>query len=454
MGERLTIHPNGAPALIGSRSTVSYERLCSLASGTATRLKAQGIVATDRVGLRCEDHIAAIVAMLALWQLGAVAVPISSRFTPSQVDRVRTLTGARAWLDDDALCNGLLAEGNPSPIDISLDRSGTILFTSGTTGEPRPVVHPLSAHYFSARGANKNMPLHADSRWLLSLPLYHVGGLGILWRCLVSGAGVAVPDPACSLGDALAIVRPTHLSLVYTQLVTLLSGKESRLDGLTLLLGGGPIPAHVAAQAVSRGATVSTSYGLTEAASQVTATSPTDPIERLHSSGCTLPYRELCLDSAGQIHVRGKTMFASRLDSSGKASPVSSDQWHATGDLGSIDADGYLSVHGRQDRMFVSGGENIFPEEIERLLEEHPAVSRAVVVDIPDRTWGARPAAFVQFAVGSHASWRELAEFATERVEKFKTPRLFLDLDPSWLGPLGKPDLAVLKSVAEKAAAD
>src|SRR5918997_356866 len=172
------------------------------------------------------------------------------------------------------------------PLHLALDLPATIVFTSGSAGEAKAALHTFGNHYFSAVGSNANIALAPGDRWLHSLPIYHVGGLSILFRCLLAGAAIALPEPDAQLGRSISQRRASHVSLVSTQLSRLLGDGDADLSGLeAVLMGGGPIPPSLVEEALSRGLPLHTSYGLTEMASQVTTTPPGASREELRTAG-------------------------------------------------------------------------------------------------------------------------------------------------------------------------
>lgn len=318
-------------------------------------------------------------------------------------------------------------------IRLPLDRGTTIVFTSGSTGRPKAALHTFGNHYYSALGSGANIALSGNDRWLLSLPLYHVGGLSIVFRCLLAGATITIPEPGMRLGRSIAGLEATHVSLVATQLRRLL---EERVDlgGLkTILLGGGPVPDSLVEEAVSRNLPVHTSYGLTEMASQVTTTPPGASSAVLRTAGRILPHRDLSISEEGEVLVRGETLFAGYVEGAELELPTDEAGWFHTGDLGHLDREGYLRIKGRKDNLFVSGGENIQPEEIEDSLARLEGVERAVVVPVPDAEFGERPVAFVLPADDS-VGLDGLASTLEEELPRFKIPVAFYewpeDADP------------------------
>nr|MBA3637439.1 AMP-binding protein [Rubrobacteraceae bacterium] len=268
---------------------------------------------------------------------------------------------------------------------------------------------------------NANIALRSGDRWLHSLPLYHVGGLSILFRCLLAGATVALPQHETPLGEAIAGLGATHVSLVSTQLSRLLRGAADLTALEAVLMGGGPVPHSLVDAAFSRGLPVHTSYGLTEMASQVTTTPPGASLEELRTAGRVLPNREVSISVRGEILVRGETLFAGYVEGGGLDRPLDAGRWFHTGDLGELDESGYLRVRGRLDNLFISGGENVQPEEIEEALCRLEGVDEAVVVPVPDEEFGARPVAFVRTDGGVRDLSRELEPV----LPQFKIPISF-----------------------------
>jgi len=396
-------------ALIGARGVTSYEELDRLVSAAAVRLGE--LEAGSRVALYLQRDERYVALLLALIRAGHVACPLSDRVPSRGVAPLLERAACSALISDDeellrtAGANllrpkpeDLLREGQQfaEPADIPLGRPATIIFTSGSTGVPKAALHTFGNHYHSALGSNANIALMPGDRWLHSLPLYHVGGLSILFRCLLAGATVALPQQGTPPGEAIAGFGATHVSLVSTQLLRLLREDANRGGLEAVLMGGGPIPASLVDEAVARGLPVHTSYGLTEMASQVTTTPPGVSLEELRTAGRVLPHREVAISGSGEILVRGQTLFAGYVEGERLNRPLDAEGWFHTGDLGELDDNIYLRVRGRMDNLFVSGGENVQPEEIEEALYRLEGIEEAVVVPVPDEEFGARPVAFIR----------------------------------------------------------
>lgn len=448
---------------MGAGWSMSYGELDGRVSAAAGRLEERGVAPGTRVALYLPKSVGYLVLLLALVRAGAVACPVSTRVPAGGVGPLLQRAGCLALISADGRTfdatdeidvlnpEALLAEGvkdqkTSEPARIPAGRPATVVFTSGSTGAPKAALHTFGNHYFSAAGSNANIAPAPGDRWLHSLPLYHVGGLSIIFRCLLSGAAIALPEPDASPGRSISELRATHVSLVSTQLLRLLDEVGADLSGLkAVLMGGGPIPPSLVDEALARGVPVHTSYGLTEMASQVTTTPPGASREELRTAGRALPHRQVLISEEGEILVRGATLFAGYLREGGPDLPLDDGGWFHTGDLGEMDAGGYLKVSGRRDNLFVSGGENVQPEEIEAALCRIEGIEEAVVVPVPDREFGARPVAFVRLTGGAGDPARALEPV----LPRFKIPIAFHD----WEGAGGmKPDRVALKERANRLA--
>ena len=431
----------GAPAIAGENATLTYGELDRRVAAAAEGIGELGLGAGGRVALYLPEDERYFVLLLALIRAGCVACPLSTRLPPRGVAPLLQTISCRALISSDEVLleatdagiqrlrpQSLLADEpaardrsrDSEPLHIALDRPATIVFTSGSAGEAKAALHTFGNHYYNALGSNANIALAPGDRWLHSLPLYHVGGLSILFRCLLAGATVALPEPGAPLGKAIAYAGATHVSLVSTQLLRLLREADLETRALkAILLGGGPIPASLLDEATARGLPIHTSYGLTEMASQVTATPPGASPRELSTSGRLLAHREISISEAGEILVRGETLFTGYVEGGAVDCPQDAEGWFHTGDLGELKADGYLRVWGRKDNLFISGGENLQPEEIEEALCRLEGVEEAVVVPIPDAEFGSRPVAFVRTAGGKLG---DLARALEPVLPHFKIP--------------------------------
>ncbi|HXZ85283.1 MAG TPA: o-succinylbenzoate--CoA ligase, partial [Myxococcota bacterium] len=331
-------------------------------------------------------------------------------------------------------------ERAPAPLltHTSLSATAAVVYTSGTTGTPKGAELSHGAFLWSAVGSAFHLGALPGDRWLACLPLQHVGGLAILYRAALSGAAVTVHerfDPA-RVADELERGGITLVSLVANMLERILDARGERPAPARLrcvLVGGGPCPPQLLARARALGFPIATTYGLTEAASQVA----TLPLERARvpgaASGRPLFCTELRIASPdgialppgaeGEIAVRGPTLMKGYLGRPDATAQALRDGWLYTGDVGRIDAAGDLVVLDRRSDLIVSGGENVYPAEVEAALREHPAIADAAVAGEPDAAFGARVTAWVVLRSGARASEQELVEFCRARLAGYKRPR-------------------------------
>ena len=277
----------------------------------------------------------------------------------------------------------------------------TSLLTSGSTGKPKIAQLTQENLYYSALGAVEYFGLNESDRFLLSLPYFHVGGLAIIWRSLLSGGTLVIPQTK-NLSNEIIREKITRVSLVPQQLT---QGDFPTVK--TVLLGGQAMPDDLGKYDLP----LYVSYGMTEMGSVIAAARWNRELV-----GEILPYRKVRIDD-GEIFVGGKTLFAGYL---GEEKP---GEWFATKDLGSISEKG-LQIFGRKDRLFISGGENIQPEEIEAAILSLPEIKRVRVISRKDKKYGERPIAFLDpFPVPN------LKKRLEGLLSRFKIPDAFFPLD-------------------------
>lgn len=447
-----------APAIVSWSETVGPGALEARVAVATGRLRSLGIRERARVGLWAENSVEWIVIALAVARAGAVLVPLNTRLADAEIDWQAARAGLRIVIAGDALAARAVSAGrlvslaewrtlpagdrDPFPGHDDPARDAAILFTSGTTGRPKGAVLTRGNQVASARASGAVLPLAPGDRWLASLPFFHVGGLGIVHRCLLSGACVVVPASfsADELGRSIEEQEVTHVSVVDATLRRILEARGARAlpDRVrAVVVGGGPVsPALLEAcpQALA-------SYGLTESCAMATLVRPGAPAAQRRTAGQALPGIDLRIAGDGVIELRGPIVMRGYLDDPQASAASLQDGWLRTGDLGELDADGCLRVLSRRDDLIISGGENVYPAEIEHALREHPDVADAVVIGVADATWGEVPLAVVQLR---GAGSPDLRAFLEPRLARYKLPRIaFTDEIPRLAN--GKPDRAALR---------
>ena len=402
-------------ALVADGSAVSYAELEAEATWVARRLAAYGVRRGATVALTTRAGREQVVLIHALMKLGAVVLPLSPRLSGAERRGVIDSVGPDVDLSDAA---GQLTQTEADLPLLGEHDLGDVhcrILTSGSSGPPRSVGLTYGNHLWSAVGSAFNIGVEPDDRWLCCLPLSHVSGLSIVLRSVIYGTTAVLEDgfDPERVAAALREDRITVLSLVATMLLRLLDADADLTGPRAILVGGGPVPADALEEALARGATVVQTYGLTEAASQVTTLAPDDARRKLGSAGRPLLTTHLRIRD-GEILVQGPTVAPGCADADG---------WLRTGDLGRIDDDGFLFVEGRIDDMIVSGGENVAPAEVEQVLLRHPEVTEAAVVGREDPEWQQAVTAVVVLRDGAGASADDLRRHCAGELAPHKVPK-------------------------------
>jgi len=439
LSQSLALSPVHQAALAFPQQTASklagqdirYSELSQRVIALGQQLRAAGIAEGEPLACIAVNNLEMICLYWACIDIGAIFFPISPRFPLAQIqgliDEHQIRYVWRAEISDLQNCSQLALDFNglsnelAQPIDVT--RPANVILTSGSSGFPKAAVHCLANHIANAEGARSLIALEQGDAWLLSLPLFHIGGLAILNRCALVGATVVMPDHALSLSQQIDQDKLTHLSLVPAQLSKLLADTSSKLKSIkALLLGGGAVSIDLLAQLKQRNIASYTSYGMTEMGSQIT----TGPALSDGSSGKLLPKRELKTED-DVIWVRGECLFMGYLTPEGIQAGVDQEGWFYTKDRGEWDENGNLHILGRVDNMFICGGENIQPEEIEAALKQHPQIDDAIVFAIPDAQFGNLPAAILRGSLTHHTESiaSELELLLADKIARFKRPRQY-----------------------------
>jgi O-succinylbenzoic acid--CoA ligase len=427
-------------ALIAPNRDYTFGELHTEVSGVAARAADLGVLEGEPVAVALPPGPGTAILLLGLAWSPAISFPVNPAFPADFLADRLDAAGARhlvapygaaatprlrerILLAPRTLLEGALPTLPPRP---DLHAPAAIILTSGTTGPPKAAALSIGNMVANARASNRNIPVEPGDRWLLPLPLYHIAGWGVLFRCMLGRAAAVIPGAGESIDQAIRKYGVTHVSLVAPQLYRLLQDPAgyAALRGLkAVLLGGSMIPSALIEQGLKLGLPLYTSYGMTETASQAATTAPGDTREHLHTSGRPLTPETLRIGPDGLIQVRGETLFLGYLQRGRIQPPAGADGWFTTGDLGEIDPDGYLRVLGRRDNGFVVSGENVQPEAIERRLAEHPDVMQAAVVPVPDPERAHVPVAFVELLPGVMLDEAALQEFVIQALPRFCKPR-------------------------------
>lgn len=380
---------------------LSYGEVDDLVRARAAEL---GDRAGGHVVVRPQIEVASVVEFLAVARAGGTAVAVSPKL-PEEL----------AATEIEA------AESDPRPCR-------SILFTSGSSGNPKGVRLSESNWKAAARASIDRLGHGPGDRWLCPLPLHHVGGLGIIYRTIAAGGSVVLAPEQADLAAWMPRVR--FASVVPTQLHRVLQARTDAFrPGPVVLVGGGPAEPDLLNKAGTAGMVALPTYGMTETTSQVATARPGDQHRRLFA----LEGVSLRIGPEGRIEVRGPIVSPGYLGEPER----SQRDWFPTADRGRIEDDGSLVVLGRLDRMILSGGENIDPTRVEAAIAAHPGVSEVAIVALPDRDWGQIMAA----AYTGSATPEELKAHLINRLPPYATPKRWLHMDALPRTELGKIDI-------------
>ena len=385
-------------------------------------------------------------------RLGAILAPLNTRLARAEIEWQVGNLAPSIIIDSEEMLNGPISNDVELRLSHPEDAVSAIIYTSGTTGKPKGAMLTVRNLWWSAIGSALNLGSVPNDRWLACLPLFHVGGLSIITRSAIYGIEAIVHESFDEhrVNDAIDAEGASIVSVVAVMLERMLNARGNAPYPSTLrcvLLGGGPASASLLERAASLNVPVVQTYGLTETCSQVATVSPVDAARKPGSAGKPLYPNEIRISDADEIVVRGPVVMQGYYENPAATSAAIVDGWLQTGDAGRIDDEGFLYVLDRRDDLIVTGGENVYPAEVESALSSHPAIEEAAVIGIADQSWGQRVIAIVRNKTEVTAN--DLAAHCESRLARYKIPREFRFADkPLPRTSAGKLRRAVLREEA------
>lgn len=445
--ERTAVYFNG--------ESLTFKQLYDRAARTAGQLQVSGIKRGDFAGILLKNHLDTAVILFALQLIGASAVILNNRLTPAEI----------SWQLEDSKAVCLIMESTlfvnvafirtitkeelfavrevPAVIqeEIALSEICTVMYTSGTTGHPKGVIQTYGNHWWSAVGSALNLGFIDGDCWLCAVPLFHISGYSILMKSVIYGMPIVLHESF----DARKTIADIHdkkvtiMSVVATTLARIVEELGvTRLPGYfrCMLLGGGPAPRPLLEACVAKKIPVFQTYGMTETASQIVTLSPEYSLAKLGSAGKPLFPAQIKIvlengetadaNTAGEIVIKGPNVTSGYLYHPEATSEKFRGGWLYTGDIGYLDEEGFLYVLDRRADLIISGGENIYPAEIESVLLSHPGIAEAGVTGIGDPVWGQVPIAFIVKKEGySELQEEGLRQFCFRKMAKYKVPKRY-----------------------------
>ncbi|WP_144555232.1 o-succinylbenzoate--CoA ligase [Bacillus sp. X1(2014)] len=448
-------------AIYFQEEVVTFEELYRLSYQVAGKLQGVGFQKNQYVGVLLKNNIDTVVILFALQLLGVRSVILNNRLSPSELSWQLNDSKAVSLILDDSFfeTKSIIKKRIPSLKiltkddifscvthvpniieEISLSDICTIMYTSGTTGNPKGVIQTYGNHWWSSVGSALNLGFMEGDCWLCNVPLFHISGYSILMRSVIYGMPIVLHDHF-DVEKIIADIndkRVTIMSVVGTTLTRIVEALEERRlskQFRCMLLGGGPAPLPLLQACVEKDIPVFQTYGMTESSSQIVTLAPEYSLTRLGSAGKPLFPSQIQIvtedgnvalpDIPGEIVIKGPNVTPGYLFRPEVSKEKFRNGWFHTGDIGYQDEEGFLYVLDRRSDLIISGGENIYPAEIEAVLLSHPDVSEAGVTHAENAEWGQIPIAFIVTRNGANLSGEELKQFCQQKLAKYKVPKAF-----------------------------
>ncbi|MBV9204273.1 MAG: long-chain fatty acid--CoA ligase [Actinobacteria bacterium] len=479
----------GKTALTGAGVTRTYAELADGTTRLAHGLAARGVGRGDRVAFLGTNSIELVEAMFATAKLGAVFLPLNTRLAPPETAWILADSGAKlliaaadfagvagapeikrlplevipAYAVNRGGADGLRAE-QATPVDLPIghDDLFMIQYTSGTTGRPKGVMLTHGNIIWNVYNLLVDVDVRSDEVALVTAPLFHTAALNqVLFPTLLKGGTALIearfdPDRAIELIETRGVTLLFGVTSMYLALAR--SPRWGHADLRTLrsaLSGGAPIPVALLQAYLDRGLMIIQGYGLTEASPGVTMLRAEDGVRKIGSAGTACFFtdarvvtpdgQDVAVRESGEVLVQGPNVTPGYWQQpEATEAAFAGGGWLRTGDLAQVDEEGYLYIVDRLKDMIISGGENIYPAEVEQALYTHPAVAECAVIGVPDPKWGEVGRAVVVLRDGHQATEAELIAHLDGRLARYKIPKSVVfagQLPHNASGKLAKPDL-------------
>lgn len=452
--KRAQLTPN-RPAIEFDETVYTFLDLDLLAESNARKAAALGLQQGDTCAVLIRNDIRSAALIHGLFYLGVRIVMLNHRLTANELTYQIKDSQADHLIFDDVFGEKGNQVQRQLPLlkivsievfqqvtedrqvqivsEYVMDETATIMYTSGTTGNPKGVIQTFGNHWWSAIGSVLNLGLTEKDCWYCGVPIFHISGLSILMRNIIYGMKVVIAEKFIA-SEANKMIQKNGITIISVVTTMLIRMMQDLGDGRypptfrCMLLGGGPAPQYLLEECKAKQIPVYQTYGMTETASQIVTLSPEDSLEKLGSAGKVLFPSQLRIEidrheagpnEYGEIVVAGPNVTSGYLNQK----EAIKDGWLYTGDIGYLDSEGFLFVIDRRSDLLISGGENVYPAEIEAVISKHPAVFESGVTSIEDEKWGQVPIAFVVTNKDHVVTEEELLMYVKENLAAYKVPK-------------------------------
>lgn len=433
----------------------TFQQLQEEALQLARNMKGGGLEEGERIALLGRNTASMVVTIHACLFVGVEIVMLNNRLTEQELQWQLNDAKVSAVIVDDDYQDKVKLSSTPVFLFSQLaqlpiqsfeplktwenDRTLTIMYTSGTTGLPKGVRQTVQNHVSSALSSVLNLGLDEDDVWLCAMPLFHISGFSILARSVIYGMTVRLYEKFNAIEAAREIAEGTvtRMSVVSHTLNRVLNELESNQqiahsNFKTMLVGGGSVPVSYLQRAVQCQIPISQTYGMTETSSQTATLAPSEALTKMGSAGKPLFFNQIAIHGAkkpfdvGEVYIQGPHVTPGYIGHAAQTNPLING-WLPSGDIGYVDDEGYLYIVDRRSDLIISGGENIYPAEIESRLLTHPAIREAGVCGREDNEWGQVPIAFI--VVDAEVDLESLRRYCEEHLARYKVPKQFFIVD-------------------------
>ncbi|MEJ8572765.1 long-chain fatty acid--CoA ligase [Microbaculum marinum] len=473
-----------APAVVSGDRRVTFAELEDRVSRAAAVLRDCDVGKGDRVALLLRNGLEYCELFYAIGRIGAICCALNYRLTGSELGHIVGDCGATILIHEEEFADvarSLSADtgslrtlpvagveqhlATTPPLDAP-DATAPgdpllLVYTSGTTGRPKGAVITHQQLVWASLTIGHTVDFRSGDVHLLPAPMFHVGGLSFTVHCVHVGATLVIP-PGWNAGQAVDLIAAegvNHFFAVPTMIADLLAADSLTKDRLRsvrwIMSGAAPLPADLVERCMALGIPVIQSYGATETCGPAACMDVDSVARRPGSIGLPFFHTEIRLQrddgvpptagEQGEIQVRAPHIFAGYWGNAEATREAFEDGWFRTGDIGYRDDDGYLFLVDRKSELIISGGENIYPLEVEQVLESHPAIAEAAVVGLPDPKWGQIVCAVISCGARTPPSLEEVAAHCLDRLARYKIPRKLVVRDRLIRNATGKVQRGALR---------
>jgi fatty-acyl-CoA synthase len=477
---RAMLRPDWPVIISDDGRTFTYDDFNRRVNRLANALPGIGVTRQERIAALFPNNPEFLELLFATAKIGAIMVPLNYRlaapelisilndcgvsalaYTPEFDEQVKAIRGnvesiknyisvGEAGEEGDIEYEKWISKFPDSKpavsAEIGIDDPHLIMYTAGTTGKTKGAVLTHGNTHWNAISLVLAYMLSRKDVNLAAAPLYHIGGLSVAATPTIYSGGCVILPRFFDPGEALKMIERHKVTTMFgiPSMFNMMAG-EDKFDHTDFssvrffITGGAPCPVPLIERYLSKGVTFSQGYGLAETAPAVTALPYEDSLRKRGSAGKPMFYvtaeifdeneMEVPQGEVGEVAVKGPNVFKGYWNLPEETEEALKHGWFHTGDLGYFDSEGYLYITGRKKDMIISGGENIYPAEVEVVLREHPAVAEVAVIGVPDDRWGEVPLGIVVVKSGHDVTEQELTDFCGEYLARYKTPKKFIFVD-------------------------